>query len=70
MVLSSLAYCWRTLNGVIFPCLQLENKKDALSPALQHYCHSQPVVIIRGIASVLKLGEYAACGLCFIICAG
>ena len=34
MVLSSLAYSWRTLNGVIFPCLQLENVEWCYLPLL------------------------------------
>ncbi|WAR28034.1 KDM6A-like protein [Mya arenaria] len=35
--------------------LTLELKKDASSPELQQYCQSQPVVVIRGMASALKL---------------
>ena len=37
---------------------QLEYKKDASSSELQQYCQSQPVVVIRGMASALKLGRY------------
>ena len=39
---------------------QLESKKDAFSAELQHYCHTQPVVVIRGIATALKLGTLSA----------
>ena len=39
---------------------QLESKKDAFSAELQHYCHTQPVVVIRGIAAALKLGKYSS----------
>ena len=39
---------------------QLESKKDAFSAELQHYCHTQPVVVIRGIATALKLGTSSA----------
>ncbi|XP_070173907.1 lysine-specific demethylase 6A-like isoform X1 [Littorina saxatilis] len=37
------------------PSVYLESKKDAFSAELQHYCHTQPVVVIRGIATALKL---------------
>ncbi|XP_052783608.1 lysine-specific demethylase 6A-like isoform X1 [Mya arenaria] len=37
------------------PSVYLELKKDASSPELQQYCQSQPVVVIRGMASALKL---------------
>lgn len=37
--------------------LQLDTKKDAFSLELQQYCYSQPVVVIRGLAGALKLGN-------------
>ncbi|XP_067669128.1 lysine-specific demethylase 6A-like isoform X2 [Haliotis asinina] len=37
------------------PSVYLESKRDAFSPELQQYCHSQPVVVIRGLAGALKL---------------
>ena len=37
-------------------CIQLDNKKDVFSMELQHFCMSQPVCIIRGLAGILKLG--------------
>ncbi|XP_041357798.1 histone demethylase UTY-like isoform X2 [Gigantopelta aegis] len=37
------------------PSVYLESKRDAFSPELMQYCHSQPVVVIRGLAGALKL---------------
>ncbi|PVD19069.1 hypothetical protein C0Q70_21628 [Pomacea canaliculata] len=37
------------------PSVYLESKKDAFSAELQQFCHSQPVVVIRGMAAALKL---------------
>lgn len=36
---------------------QLDNKKDAFSSQLQEFCLSHPIAVIRGLTSVLKLGE-------------
>ncbi len=37
------------------PSVHLENKKDAFSPQLQHFCLEHPIAVIRGIAGALKL---------------
>ena len=37
------------------PSVHLENKKDAFSPQLQHFCLEHPIAVIRGIAAALKL---------------
>ncbi|CAG5124535.1 unnamed protein product, partial [Candidula unifasciata] len=37
------------------PSVYVDNKKDAYSVQLQQFCQQQPVVVIRGIASALKL---------------
>lgn len=42
------------LNPAV-PSIYLDNKKDVFSMELQHFCMSQPVCIIRGLAGILKL---------------
>ena len=37
---------------------QIETKKDAFSNELQQFCLSHPIAVIRGLASVLKLGMF------------
>lgn len=37
------------------PSVLLESKKDTMSPQLQHYCLSNPISVVRGLAGVLKL---------------
>ncbi|XP_074657406.1 histone demethylase UTY-like [Tubulanus polymorphus] len=37
------------------PSVYLESKRDAFSPELMHYCLSQPIAVIRGLAGALKL---------------
>ena len=34
---------------------QVENKKEAFSAELQQFCMSQPICVIRGLATALKL---------------
>ncbi|CAF4703064.1 unnamed protein product [Rotaria sp. Silwood1] len=37
------------------PTIILETYNEIMSPQLQHYCLSQPICILRGLANVLKL---------------
>ncbi|KAI7692710.1 hypothetical protein SSS_00252 [Sarcoptes scabiei] len=37
------------------PSIYVESKKDALSPELQQFCLSNPIAVIRGLSSILKL---------------
>jgi hypothetical protein len=37
------------------PSVILETRREATSPQLQQYCLSQPICVIRGLASILKL---------------
>ncbi|KAJ6223820.1 hypothetical protein RDWZM_002365 [Blomia tropicalis] len=37
------------------PIVTIDSKREAFSPKLQHFCLSNPIALIRGLASTLKL---------------
>jgi len=49
--------CVLRLCSIVCLCVQLENKKEAMSRALADFCTDpkNPVTVIRGLAAALKL---------------
>lgn len=41
------------------PSVHLDNKKHAFSPQLQEFCLKHPIAVVRGMATVLKLGKFS-----------
>lgn len=48
------------------PSVYLESKKDAFSPQLQDFCLRNPIAVVRGLATALKLGKYFAAKFLFL----